>query len=114
MENAARRHERHRGRRHDRHQWGPAPSGEAQHRAVCRRCGLVEVMTWCRASDGHPVEVVAWVAPTGSVVAARQVESQPVPALTGGLPPLEDCLVDPQSVAPVLAHCPGTPDVWQP
>jgi hypothetical protein len=97
-----------------RHQWGPAPSGESRHLSVCRRCGLQELSTWCRAPDGRPVEVVTWVAPDGDVLAARPIESQEPPArLAGTLDDLRPYAVTSPASVDVLVHCPGTAEVWQ-
>jgi hypothetical protein len=96
-----------------RHHWGPTPSGEAQHRAVCRRCGLEEVTTWRPTPDGRVAEVVAWVAPTGRVLATRAVRSQEAPRRLGLLPSAEEYAVPARSTVDVLPHCPGTPDAWR-
>jgi hypothetical protein len=96
-----------------RHQWGPSPSGQAQHRAVCRRCGLEEVTTWRAAPDGRISEVVAWVAPTGRVLATRAVRSQATPRRLGLVPTAEEYAVPVSSTVDVLPRCPGTPDAWR-
>lgn len=59
------------------------------------------------------VEVVAWVAPTGRVLATRTVRSQQVPARLGSLPALEEQTAPRPSTVDALAHCPGTRDAWQ-
>jgi hypothetical protein len=96
-----------------RHQWGPAPSGQPQHRAVCRQCGLVEITTWHRDPEAEVIEVVAWVAPTGEVLASRPVRSQPVPLSPGRLPVLKEYAVLEPATVEALTRCPGTPEAWE-
>lgn len=97
-----------------RHQWGPAPSGQPEHRAACRRCGLEEISTWRRLPGGEVTEVVAWVAPTGEVLATRPVNSRQVPRGAEPLPLLEEDTASAPSTTEVLTHCPGTPRAWEP
>lgn len=92
-----------------RHQWGPAPSGSAQHLSVCRRCGLNEVTDWYDAPGGL-VEVTTWVTPTGAVVGARRVDSRQGPPRHRPLEML-DAVGEPPA-AGVVAHCPGDPGAW--
>jgi hypothetical protein len=80
---------------------------------VCRQCGLEEVTTWHRDAEAQVFEVVAWVAPTGEVLATRPVRSQPVPLSPGPLPVLKEYAVLEPSVVDALTRCPGTPEAWE-
>jgi hypothetical protein len=79
---------------------------------VCRRCGLEEITSWGRRPDGEVTEVVAWVAPTGRVLATRPVRSQQLPPSPDPLPVLVERVPESPS-ADALIHCPGTPEAWE-
>jgi len=95
-----------------RHQWGPAPSGEARHVSVCRRCGLQEIAEWYDVPGGSPIELVRWITPAGAVLAIQRLDSHQAPpsAERGGV--LEHTVVAPPTVD-AIRRCPGDPRVWE-